>query len=105
MAQQGRSGAAFDKENMAKKWPRQRARWERGDGLGEPAGGRNGMPVERASAAASLPLRVSSASHGAEMVIDRNQKPVEIQKIWKNLFFNRPVESKGFRKRKDTTKK
>lgn len=52
-----------------------------------------------------LSLQVSDASHGTEMVIARNQRAVEIQKIQKNFFLNRSIGSKGFRKGKDTTKK
>ena len=104
MAQQGGSAAAFEKENVAKKWPQQNATWERGDrGWERPRLG--GMPAELAFAAAALCLQVSNASHGTEMVIARNQKMVGIQKIWKHFLLNRSTESKDFRKRKDTIKK
>lgn len=61
MAQQGWSGAAFEKENVAKKWPQGNATWERGDrGWERPQLG--GMPAELAfAAAASLSLSLSKS--------------------------------------------
>lgn len=49
--------------------------------------------------AAALCLQFSNAFDGTKIVIARNQKLVEIQKIWKHFVLNRATESKDFRGR------
>lgn len=88
MAQQGRSGAAFAKENLAKKRPQQNVTWERGPGLKESAAG--GTAAELCFAAAPLLPSVPSASHGTE--VGTAKKIVGIWKIQQHLLWSRSRE-------------
>lgn len=72
-------------------------------GLGETTAGRNACRA--LLLLLLLSVSNSNTSDGTEIVIVRNQKLAEIQKIWKHFVLNRATESKDFRKRKDTIKK